>query len=303
MEDNTKTLSFKDYAQQVSNNVHKYLAKWLPQKTNSDLDNFYESVRYSTLAGGKRIRPLLTIATATALSGSKEQAYRAGCALELIHTYSLIHDDLPSMDNDDYRRGKPTNHKVFGEPIAILAGDGLLTLSFEWLSTLPNYAVTPIDTLKIINIIATSAGINGMVGGQALDLNNNDNNSTLSKINKIHQLKTGMLIKAAVQIGAIIGKANKQDYNNLTIFSEKIGLLFQIIDDILDIEGDIKTLGKSPGADKKLGKATYPEVLGMQKTLLLAKETYQESIAILNDLSVNINRLFQIAEYIYNRNK
>ena len=254
----------------------------------------YESMRYSLSAGGKRIRPILSIASCEAVGGMTEDVIPAAIAIEMIHTYSLIHDDLPAMDNDDLRRGKPTNHKVFGEATAILAGDGLLTLAFSILSGVSN-------SMKIIHEIALAAGPEGMVGGQQLDIENEGKNIDVKALEELHRRKTGALILAAVRSGGIAGGAAETQLSALTDYGMKIGLAFQIADDILDLEGDVEYIGKSPGKDVKQNKNTYPALLGLAESKIVARNLVDEALEALESFDEKAVPLRMIAEYIIDR--
>ncbi|HMA59613.1 MAG TPA: farnesyl diphosphate synthase [Halanaerobiales bacterium] len=243
-------------------------------KSNSSLKNIIDSLEYSLKAGGKRIRPILTVKVAEMLKGDLETAYDLGIALEFIHTYSLIHDDLPAMDDDDYRRGQLSNHKVFGEGMAILAGDALLTLAFEVLSDLNLPAE---DKVKIINLTAQMAGFRGMVGGQSLDLEFEDIRVDFDNLNNIHLLKTGALFKAAILGGAYCAQTTEKEMDALESYATKLGLLFQITDDILDKTGDSEVLGKEVGSDEKSNKSTYVSLLGLKEAKSKAKETAESA--------------------------
>lgn len=238
-----------------------------------DEDVLSESMRYSLLGGGKRIRPVLALAAGAALGGKAETILPAACALELIHTYSLIHDDLPAMDDDDYRRGKLSNHKVFGEGMAVLAGDALLTYAFELLAKpLP---VLPGRQLQVIREVAVAAGKSGMVLGQVLDLAGEDKALTLEEIVQIHQGKTGALLVVSARLGGILAGGSQEEVEALSLYAQALGLAFQIKDDILDVEGDSEILGKPAGSDMLKHKATYPSLLGIES----AKEHLHQQIA------------------------
>jgi geranylgeranyl diphosphate synthase type II len=238
---------------------------------------------------------------AEGLKHDSEAALRAGCAFELIHAYSLIHDDLPAMDNDDFRRGKPTNHRVFGEAVAILAGDSLLTLAFAWLASLADYQTNPEKIVRIISLAASAAGHNGMIGGQMLDLRYEKTHIGLETLETIHRQKTGALILAPVQAGAIIAGADAAQMSALSRYAARLGLLFQIVDDILDVTGDAQQLGKQTGRDQALGKSTYPALLGLEEARRYAAKTRDEAIDALAGLDVQIPALAEMAEYIYSR--
>lgn len=285
----------------ISAEVNDYIKKNLLVSKNELSQKLCEAVRYSALAGGKRIRPALCIITAQVFGFSSEAVIRAACAFELIHTYSLIHDDLPAMDNDDYRRGKPTNHKVYGEATAILAGDALLTMAFEWLSDLPNYGISSDKAIRIISIASKASGSMGMIGGQMLDLENENNKIDLNTIEKIHKAKTGALIIAPTLTGAILAGANDRDIEVLREYSEKIGLLFQIADDILDVEGDAQKMGKATGKDLALGKATFPAILGIKESHEYAQKIREKALLALSKLTVQADKLEQLADFFISR--
>lgn len=235
------------------------------------------SMRYSLVSGGKRVRPVLALACVEIVGGQPQDFVREAAALELIHTYSLIHDDLPAMDDDDYRRGKLANHKAFDEATAILAGDALLTMAFELLSQpLPGLSD---KQLRVIKETAMAAGWQGMVGGQVLDTVGNGQQANLQDIENIHNLKTGALLKVSARLGAVLGGGTEEEIKNLSQYASYLGLAFQIKDDILDVTGESAKLGKPAGSDEKLAKATYPRLLGLDgaaqhlnMTIKLAKE-------------------------------
>jgi geranylgeranyl diphosphate synthase type II len=214
-----------------------------------------EAMRYSLLAGGKRVRPVIVIAFCAASGGKPEEAVDFACAVEMLHTYSLIHDDLPSMDDDDLRRGKPTNHKVFGEAIAVLAGDALLTYSFEVVGNIPNDIALPETKIKLIIEMAKAAGIEGMVGGQVADMEGEGKHLTLDELEYIHIHKTGKILEYCVIAGAVIAGANETELKNFTAFAHHLGLAFQIRDDILDLEGNEELIGKPVGSEPLITKA------------------------------------------------
>ena len=258
---------------------------------NAIADTLISAMKYSLFSGGKRLRPILTILVAELLEGELDSAGKAGAAIELIHTYSLIHDDLPSMDNDDYRRGKLTNHKVYGTGIAILAGDSLLTYAFHLLSQLK---IPAERIVKLVGLISEGAGYNGIVGGQVLDLEAENREIGLESLQEIHLAKTAALFRSAILAGAFCAEPTEKELAALARFSEHFGLTFQIVDDLLDVIGDEQKLGKKTGSDKVLNKATYPQLLGIngarasaEKSAALAKESLEifgSKAAILNDL-------------------
>ncbi|MFH1021187.1 MAG: farnesyl diphosphate synthase [Pseudomonadota bacterium] len=267
------------------------------------LTNHIKAMRYSLFAGGKRIRPILALAAAEALHAATTPLLPVACALECIHTYSLIHDDLPAMDDDDLRRGKPTCHVVFGEAEAILAGDGLLSFAFELMSH-PDalQGISPEAQLTMINTIAKAIGPVGMVGGQSLDLAAEGRAIDFEHLRLIHGYKTGALITASVQAGAIFGKADEVQLAALSRYGAQIGLAFQIVDDLLDVEGTTADLGKTAGADAQRNKATYPAFFGVAKTKVMAKEAVDAAVTALEIFDAKAEPLRALARYIYERN-
>ncbi|MBW1797882.1 MAG: polyprenyl synthetase family protein, partial [Deltaproteobacteria bacterium] len=267
-----------------------------PEGPASDVLN---AMKYSLFAGGKRLRPILCMAGAEAVGGEGTHVLSVACALELIHTYSLIHDDLPLMDDDDLRRGKPTNHRVFGEAVALLAGDGLLTEAFS-LMTRPELRerISPDVIIKVIHLISRAAGYRGMVGGQAVDIQSEGKTADLCLVEFIHTHKTGALITASVASGAMLAGGDEAQIEAITSCGRNIGLAFQISDDILDIEGDSKTLGKTAGADKQKGKITYPAVVGLKKSRELQAELVEAAIESLKGFNKEADPLRLIARYI-----
>lgn len=264
--------------------------------------NLHDAMRYSVFAGGKRIRPVLMAAACEAVGGETEAVMPAAAALEMIHSYSLIHDDLPAMDNDDLRRGKPTNHKVYGEAIAILAGDGLLTEAFILLTN-PHLLeqISATDRLELVHLLAKGAGSLGMVGGQVVDMASEGEQIDLPTLEYIHTHKTGALILAAVEMGAIIGGADKSQRQALHRYGEAAGLAFQVADDILDIVADQSLLGKEVGSDAERGKATYPALLGLEGARQRARDLRDMAFAALEPLGETARPLREIATYIIDR--
>jgi geranylgeranyl diphosphate synthase type II len=262
----------------------------------------HESMRYSLLAGGKRIRPILTIAAAEAIGATAPGLMPVACSLELIHTYSLIHDDLPSMDNDDFRRGKPTNHKVYGEAMAVLAGDALLTMAFDLISR-PDLmkGCDPIRQVRIIQELAFGSGNLGMVGGQVFDIQAEHKDIDLATLQNIHKHKTGMLIRAAVRMGAIAAGASDRQLHDMTGYAEDIGLAFQIADDVLNVIGTREELGKNPNTDAERGKKTYPTFYGVNGAKKLADDCVTRAINRLASFGPSADPLREIARYITNR--
>src|SRR3989338_359960 len=264
----------------------------------------YQSMHYSLFAGGKRIRSILCIASAEAVGGAIGDVIHIASAIEMIHTYSLIHDDLPSMDNDDLRRGKPTNHKVFGEATAILAGDALLTLAFTTLSDISVLSnIPPEKALHVINEIALSSGHYGMVGGQQIDMESQGKRIDISSLEQMHMKKTGALIRASVRSGGIVGGAAPPRLLALTEYGENIGHAFQIADDILDVEGRIEDVGKTLRKDLVQNKNTYPAMIGLDESKALEKSLIDRAIEALNDFDESADPLRMIAKYIVERKK
>lgn len=269
-------------------------------------EHHLEAMSYSLYAGGKRVRPILCLAAGEAISDSPETTENLlpiACALECIHTYSLIHDDLPAMDDDDLRRGKPTNHKVFGEAAAILAGDSLLTWAFDLLSNTTNSSLSADKRLAIVGAIARAAGPLGMVGGQALDIAHEQVSYPFEMLQTIHKNKTGALITCAVHVGAIGAGASVQQINQMLLFGEKIGLAFQIIDDLLNATATTQQLGKAAGSDEIRGKATYPGFFGIATTRTKAQNAIGEAISALSQFGDKAEPLRAIANYILTRSR
>ncbi|NOR50071.1 MAG: polyprenyl synthetase family protein, partial [Desulfuromonadales bacterium] len=250
-----------------------------------------------------RLRPILMIAASEAVGGSAQQVMHAACALEMIHTYSLVHDDLPAMDDDDFRRGRPTNHKVYGEATAILAGDALLTEAFRLLADIEaNQSVPPETVLRVIELVARYAGSHGMVGGQVVDMESEGKEIDFPTLEYIHTHKTGGLILASVQVGALLGGGNEEQFAALTRFGGAAGLAFQIADDILDVVGDQAELGKDIGSDQARGKATYPSLLGLSEARQRADELCEIAVESLTPLGASAETLQELARYIVARN-
>lgn len=264
-------------------------------------ETIHRAMRHSLFGGGKRIRPILAIATAEAVETQVNAVERAACALELVHTYSLIHDDLPALDNDDYRRGRPTCHKVFGEAMAILAGDALLTLAFQVLSDLSD--VPGERRIRMVNELATGAGtVNGMIGGQVADLEAEGKQVDAAHLDYIHRSKTGALIRASVRIGAIYAGADRAQFGALSEYGTHIGLAFQIVDDILDVVGSTETLGKTAGKDEAQQKATFPALYGLEASRDQANRHLAEAVEALRRIGEPSVRLREIAGRIVTRN-
>jgi len=273
-------------------------------KISGRRDRILEAMKYSLMAGGKRIRPILCMAATETAGGDAENAVAAACALEMIHTYSLIHDDLPAIDNDVLRRGKPTCHVAFDEATAILAGDALLTLAFQTLSSVefdnPKQAAT---WLRVIELISHAAGYCGMIQGQMIDIGSEGSRLTLADLQSMHRLKTGALIEASLSSGAVIGGLDANRIKMLEIYAQNIGLAFQVTDDILNVEGDPEMMGKAVGTDKLRNKATYPSLLGIQESKKFAKELIKNALEALASFDKKAEPLRAIANYIVARKK
>jgi len=259
--------------------------------------SIHQAMRHSVFAGGKRLRPILCLESGRLFGGDLQGLLRVGCALELIHTYSLIHDDLPALDNDDLRRGKPTCHKAFGEATAILAGDALLTLAFELLSA-PGCQDAHRE-LRVVHEIARAIGTRaGMVGGQVVDLEVTDGNADSATLEYIHSAKTGSFIRASVRCGAIYAGASEDDLSRLTLYGEKIGLAFQIVDDLLDVLGSREALGKEVRKDRGHHKATYPALYGVERSKLAAKQLVSEACSAIEPYGIRAKTLCEIANFL-----
>lgn len=271
----------------------------LAMKPVKNASRLTDSMLYSLRAGGKRLRPILLFASYEAFKDNVEKVISSAVALEMIHTYSLIHDDLPAMDDDDLRRGKPTNHIVFDEATAILAGDGLLTYSFEWISKDP--LLTADEKVTLIHWLAKASGPNGMVAGQMLDLLAEEQQVAIDALENIHQLKTGQLIQFAIKAGAFLGGATEEQLKKLMTFGTYIGLVFQIQDDILDVTGDETTLGKPVGSDVANEKSTYPTLLGLDGAIKHRDKYVRKAYDILEEMNLNDSKLFELTDFLMNR--
>jgi geranylgeranyl diphosphate synthase type II len=280
--------------------VDAALEQYLPAESERP-PKIHEAMRYSVFAGGKRLRPLLALFACEAVRGRVEDALPAAVALEMIHTYSLIHDDLPAMDDDDYRRGRPTCHKAYGEAIAILAGDALLTQAFQVLSEAKASCVTAERRLRIIAEIAAAAGSVGMVGGQTMDILAEGQALDPATLLDLHTRKTGALLRASIRVGALAGGADEAALASLTRYGERMGLAFQIVDDILDIEGSSTEMGKSAGSDLRKKKATYPAVLGLEASRREAARLLAEAKEALRPLRDGGRILAALADFVGNR--
>ncbi|MDD2463301.1 MAG: polyprenyl synthetase family protein [Desulfobulbus sp.] len=298
-------MEIKSYLNEQRQRVEDRLAE-LMLEASGDFSKHIESMRYSLFVGGKRIRPVLCLAGAQAVDSSetvRNNALPVACSLECIHTYSLIHDDLPAMDNDDLRRGKPTNHTVFGEAAAILAGDGLLTFAFDLLSSQASKAIADSTRVRIIQTIARAAGPLGMVGGQSLDMIFEGKQVGYETLRSIHRSKTGALITASVLSGAMVAGATPDQEEALRTYGNNIGLAFQIVDDLLDVEATTEELGKPAGSDAKSDKVTYPSLFGAETSRTMAREAVQEAITALDTFDAQADPLRALAHYIVDRKK
>jgi len=294
-------MDLKNYIKECLDRVDRALDVYLPAEDSLPA-SLHKAMRYSVFAGGKRIRPVLMIAACEAVGGDAEQVLPAACAMEMIHTYSLIHDDLPAMDDDDFRRGRPTNHRVFGEATAILAGDALLTEAFVLLSDAQLNGRVPAEIrCRVLHTIARCAGSQGMVGGQVVDMESEGRSIDFPTLEYIHTRKTGALILAAIQAGALLGGADEAALAALTRYGEASGLAFQIADDILDVVGDQAVIGKDVGSDQARGKATYVALLGLEEARGRARELRDLGVAALASLGTPAEPLRRIAHYIVDR--
>lgn len=278
------------------------IEQWLSTVLHSPIPEYkrlYEAMNYSLLQGGKRIRPILTKAVLDAMKVDASLYKEFLCALECIHTYSLIHDDLPAMDNDDYRRGNLTNHKVYGDGMAILAGDGLLTYAFQLCSE--NTTASAEQKIKAIQCLATAAGPEGMVGGQAFDLLSEGKHIPLEELKILHSGKTGALFNAAIELGLILSNADQAKYAAYMTYANCLGLLFQITDDILDVTGTIEELGKTPGSDIRQDKSTYVSLLGLDEARNEAHAVAQKARAALATIEDDTHILSAIIDYLMDR--
>lgn len=288
----------KEYLHNAKKEVEQYLETTL-ESPNHEYKELYKAMNYSLMMGGKRIRPILTKAVMDSLHVNWDPYKDIVCAIELVHTYSLVHDDLPAMDNDDYRRGNLTNHKVFGEGLAILAGDGLLTEAFSIIAR--NTVATPAQIQRIVASLALGAGPAGMVGGQAFDLQSEGKLLPLEELQVLHRGKTGALFKTAVEIGLILSDASPEVSRHYMAYAESLGLLFQITDDILDVVGTVEELGKTPGSDLRQEKATYVSILGLEEAKNKANEVAQEAKRALGHTEGQTEILEGLIDYLVYR--
>jgi geranylgeranyl diphosphate synthase, type II len=291
-------MNLREHLAQQQKLVDAELDRLVPRETVEPA-TIHRAMRYSLFAGGKRIRPILCIEAARAVSDSTDGVVAAACALELIHTYSLIHDDLPALDNDNYRRGKLTNHKVFGDAMAILAGDSLLTLAFQVLAQLP----APADrVVRLIAELSTASGtVGGMIGGQVADLEGEGKPPDADLLETIHRAKTGALLRASLRMGAIYAGADETGYQALSCYGEHIGLAFQIVDDILDVEESSEALGKTAGKDAAQQKITFPAVYGLETSREMAQKECERAHQVLAPFGGRAARLHELADLIVQR--
>jgi geranylgeranyl diphosphate synthase, type II len=294
-------MDIQTYLEQKRQDVDRFLDSVIPAE-NCPPATLHTSMRYSLFAGGKRVRPILAIAAYEAVGVSSPAILPCAAALELVHTYSLIHDDLPAMDNDDYRRGKLTNHKVFGEAMAILAGDALLTMAFDLISRNSLDGVDAVAQIRVVQELACGAGNAGMVAGQVADIEAEGKDIDFATLEGVHRWKTGKLIRAAVRIGGILAGASPAALKDLTAYAEEIGLAFQIADDVLNVVGSREELGKDAHTDASRGKKTYPAFFGVQGARQLADERVVSAIQYLQNFDSKADALRDLARYIATRN-
>ena len=293
----------KEYLKEKQRLVNDALERFLPPVADPTR-NLVESMRYSLFAGGKRLRPILCLGAAEALGKDPELCLPVACSLEMIHTYSLIHDDLPAMDDDDLRRGKPTNHVVFGEAMAILAGDGLLTEAFYVLSNhAENELINPTKLLEIIRVISEAAGCRGMVGGQTIDLESEGKKIEPSLLEQMHSRKTAALITAAVESGAVAAGADDEARKALIDYGKHFGLAFQITDDVLDVTGDSEEMGKPVGSDEAKNKSTFPALFGLEKAREKARFHVNRAVESLKLFDDKATPLRELVKYLLKRKK
>jgi geranylgeranyl diphosphate synthase type II len=291
-------MNLREYLARQQQTVEAELDRLVPPE-NTPPETIHRAMRYSLFAGGKRIRPILCMEAAYATGGDIDGVTACACSLELIHTYSLIHDDLPALDNDDYRRGKLTNHKVFGDAMAILAGDSLLTLAFQVLSQL--HAADDRKARLIAELATASGTVGGMIGGQVADLEGEGKAPTAELLESIHRAKTGALLRASLRMGAIYAGASGEQYTALSCYGEHIGLAFQIVDDILDVEESSAALGKTAGKDAAQHKITFPAVYGLETSHRMAEEECARAHRVLAPLGDRAARLHELADHIVRR--
>ncbi|WP_296645135.1 polyprenyl synthetase family protein [Romboutsia sp. 13368] len=293
-------MEFKQALKERANQVEILLKRYMPKEEGYQ-KTIIEAMNYSLNAGGKRLRPILAMEACSIVGGNIEDVIPFAVAIEMIHTYSLIHDDLPALDNDDLRRGKKTNHIVFGEDMAILAGDALLNYAFEVMLSNSIDKENPNKYLKAINEIAKTSGIYGMIGGQVVDIQSENKQISKEKLDYIHNNKTAAIIIGCMRAGAIIGNATEEQLENITKYAKNIGLSFQIVDDILDIIGDESKLGKKVGSDIENQKSTYPSLIGLDESKKVAYRLIEEAKNSIKLIDSNAKFLNGLADYIIDR--
>lgn len=294
-------MDVRQYLQQWKDRIDRTLEALLPAEEGRS-SKLNQAMRYSVLGGGKRIRPILAIAACEAVGGETEGILPFACALEMVHAYSLVHDDLPAMDNDDFRRGRPTTHRVYGDAMAILAGDALLTAAFQTIGRgALEKNLDPTLAIDVVREVSLAAGFSGMVGGQAVDMEFEGREVDLPTVEYIHTHKTGALILASVRTGARFGQASPKQLEAITKYGERIGLAFQIVDDVLNVTGQRAELGKSIGSDEARKKATYPALVGVIESKRLAESLVEEAISSIATLGKSADPLREIARYLVSR--
>jgi geranylgeranyl diphosphate synthase type II len=295
-----ESFDLKAYLAEKRRCVDEALERFFPASSGLE-KTVVEAARYSLFAGGKRLRPILCLAAADVAEGSPEAVMPAACALEMVHTYSLIHDDLPAMDNDDFRRGRPTNHRVYGEAVAILAGDLLLTEAFGLLAFpqgKQTHTVPAERRLQAVAILARASGAQGMIGGQVIDLESESRDVDLATVEYMHIRKTGALICASLEMGSVLAGAPPDTVEALARYGRHLGLAFQITDDLLDVEGDPQLMGKSAGSDAAKNKKTYPALLGVARTKEIARDHVEQAVEALDGFDSKADPLRAIARYL-----
>lgn len=295
-----ESFDLKAYMTEKCQAVDEALERFFPASPRLE-KTVVEAARYSLFAGGKRVRPILCLAAAEVVEGSANAVMPAACALEMVHTYSLIHDDLPAMDNDDFRRGRPTNHRVYGEAVAILAGDLLLTEAFGLLAAPPAVEAAAIPAerrLQAVAILARASGAQGMIAGQVIDLESETREVDLTTVEYMHIRKTGALISASLEIGAVLSGASPEALETLIRYGRHVGLAFQITDDLLDVEGDPQVMGKSAGSDAAKNKKTYPALVGVARTKEIAQDHVERAVTALDGFGHKADPLRALARYL-----
>jgi geranylgeranyl diphosphate synthase type II len=294
----SEKFDLKAYLEERRQLINRALVAYLPA-VRGPAFRVVQAMHYSLFVGGKRLRPILCLAAAEAVGGDPGEALPVACALEMVHTYSLIHDDLPAMDDDDLRRGQPTCHKQFDEATAILAGDGLLTEAFHILAAAaPRFQGREAMLLEVVELLSKGAGYRGMVGGQMLDLMAEGRKISLKELETVHRLKTGALLTAATRSGALVGGGSRVEVTALTAYGERFGLAFQVTDDLLDVEGTTEEIGKPAGSDEKRQKATYPALLGLEASRQWAGRLVEEAVAELEPFQERAEPLRELARYL-----